>query len=155
MICDMCGEESATLIPTMVEGTELNLCSKCSRFGQRIRKPIIREKAVSKKTQESNEGPEEVEMIRSDFARIIRSRRAEMKLKQEELARLLAEKEAIISKMESGSFEPSLSLAAKMERMMQISLIETHKIAPGQTEKKSIDGKLTLGDFVKIKKRKN
>lgn len=153
MMCDMCGQESATLIPTLVEGTELNLCSNCSKFGKRIRKPVLRDKPIKSKSTVQEEEPEEIEMIRSDYAKIIRDKRSDMGLKQEELAKMIAEKEAIISKMESGSFEPSINLARKMERMMKISLIETHKIAPGKASKTEPKKEFTLGDFVKIKKR--
>lgn len=153
MICDMCGSEVDILAPTMVEGTELNICSKCSKYGIRLKKPMVRAKPLRFSKPKTKEEPEEIELIRNDYANLIRDKRSDMGLTQKELAKMLAEKEAIISKMESGSFEPSIPLARKIEKMMGLSLVETEKLAPGSPKTESESGEFTLGDFVKVRKR--
>ena len=74
-----------------------------------------------------------------------------MHLKQEELARRLAEKESVIHHIESGNFVPSLALARKLEKCLGITLVEIPQL---EREKQHInfrDDALTIGDLLKKK----
>ena len=53
MQCDLCGKEDELYL-ALIEGTELNVCKNCSKFGKIIKKIIretkeIKEKEVKKK----------------------------------------------------------------------------------------------------------
>ena len=72
-------------------------------------------------------------------------------MKQEGLAKKLAEKESLVHKIEVGAFSPGLELARKIEKLLGITLLE--KAAPGDApsgvEKR---GALTLGDIARLRK---
>ena len=77
-----------------------------------------------------------------------------MGLKQKELAKMLAEKESVIHKLESGNIEPSLNLARKLERQLRIKIIEQHELGKEDNHKyKSKRTVLTIGDLISVKKK--
>lgn len=159
MQCDMCGKETS-LLRTIVEGTEMNVCDSCSKYGKvlsrfKSRKELDEEKIRVEKYLEKRKFEKEhapVEIVVSNYGQIIRHKREKMGLTQIEFARKLNEKESTIHKMESGSFRPSLELAKKIERQLNIKLIkimEEIKVSTSRSESKE----LTIGDFIKIRKR--
>ena len=146
MTCEMCGAETK-LVTALVEGVELKVCKNCAGFGKVVKKPIIKKsiKPVIKKPER-----EIVQMIVEDYPKIIRNKREKMGLKQKELAKFLAERESLIHKMESGTHKPSLDLARKLEKQLNINLIEQKEIKSQstKTQKKAV----TIGDLINIKK---
>jgi putative transcription factor len=153
MQCEMCGKDEQ-LFKTDVEGGILNVCKKCSRYGKVI--SVVQEK----KAQRHAESPvlsqaqqrELVLVIAEDYADKIKDARQKLGLKQEELARMLAEKESLIHKMENGQFEPSIAMARKLERYLKIKLIEQHEESHAKQVHTSA-GKLTIGDILQVKKK--
>lgn len=146
MGCDMCGKEGE-LFRAVIEGTEMNVCSRCAAFGKvlpRIRKvEVVLKKPIPKK--------ETIERLSEDFSNIIRGGREKLGLTQEEFALKLNEKESIIHKIETGHIQPSIALARKIEKFLKISLVESEEIENSPVQKQKADG-LTLGDFIKVKK---
>ena len=67
-----------------------------------------------------------IQMVVSDYAQKIRKAREKMGLTQEEFAKKLAEKWSIMQKIESGQFKPSIEMARKLERILNIELIEQY-----------------------------
>ncbi len=53
--------------------------------------------------------------------------------------------------MESGKFEPSIKLARKIEKFLNIKLIEQHEEQHAGIKGESGEG-FTIGDFIKVKK---
>lgn len=153
--CDMCGKESQLFIAE-VEGTELNVCKNCAKYGKVIKKvaqpkPKVEPKQVQQKPAEPEK--EVVLYIVSDYSTRIKNAREKMGLKQKELAAKLAERESLIQKMECGNFEPSIKLARKLEKVMNIILIQQHE-EEKQKFGKVKPGALTIGDMISMKKRK-
>lgn len=146
----MCGKEDELYL-AKIEGTELNVCKNCSKFGTVISEPKKKElkKPVKKKKQEKEE-PEIIETIVENYSELVKGKRENMGLKQEELAAKLAERTSILQKVEKGNFTPSLQLARKMEKYLGITLIEKVQDQPTQTQKEK-GKKLTVGDVIKIK----
>jgi putative transcription factor len=71
-----------------------------------------------------------------------------MGLSHKEFAARLNEKESIIHKLETGSFEPPIELARKLEKLLRISLVQEdkdEKVAVG----KGTGGGMTIGDIIK------
>jgi len=148
--CEVCGKNFENLEKAIVEGVMMNVCSDCSKFGKviAIRKPLIEPKRVI-----PIQTKEVVEDIVTDYAEIIKKAREKKGLKQEDLAKNIAEKESVIHKVETGSLKPSFILARKLEQFFGIKLIETLE------EKKEVnlnlkDSGLTIGDLLKLKDRK-
>lgn len=143
--CELCGTDTR-LVTALVEGTELNVCQKCGQYGKILKKPVMKRKPTPKPIV-----PEVTEKIVSNYSSKIGTARRQEKMTQEEFAKMLNEKESIIQKIEAGSFKPSISLARKLERKLNIKLVEEDKALPIniKTEKR---GPLTIGDLIKIKK---
>ena len=94
---------------------------------------------------------QEIPIIVEDYAQRIKNRRERLGLKQGELAKKLAEKESVISALESGSMEPSVALAEKIGRILSIRLIESEdRKGPSIVMHEKSEG-LTLGDMIKKK----
>ncbi len=153
MDCDMCGAKTK-LFRTAIESTEMNVCRDCSRFGKVIGE-IKEELPLKKIREEKRTSQPEVELfqvIAEDYAEKIKNGREKMGLTQKDFAKKLSEKESIIHKMETGSFEPNINLTRKLEKFLKIRLIEQHE----EIHKKGTASKsdsLTIGDLIKIKKR--
>src|SRR3989338_6849524 len=150
MICDMCGNPGK-LFKTIVEGTELSVCQECSRFGKVV--GIIKQSVVRQESERKSEEPETevMELLVEDYAEKIRKKRESLGLNQGEFAKKLNEKESLIQKIEAGHFEPSIGLAKKISRILQIKLVEEYEERHEKQPRPKAVG-FTLGDFIKIKK---
>ena len=147
MQCEMCGKEGE-LKRVVVEGSELLLCDGCSRYGKVLGKarPIVKKKVFVPVKQEI-----EHDLV-GNYSKLIRDARNKLGMKQEEFAKLLNERESIVSKMESGSFKPRIFVAKKIEKILKIKLIEEVKKNKLDLGKNFKSNKLTIGD-IKIKYR--
>jgi putative transcription factor len=147
-----------------VEGSILNACERCASFGKIVGK-IRHEEPEKKKKQEkalaqasaslkTMKSTETVQIISPNYSTAIRKAREKLGLKQEELAKKLAERESMIHKLESGSAKPNLDLARKLERFLRISIIEEVEMeSSGADEKRKPSDSLTLGDLIHIKQK--
>ena len=167
-MCDMCSSPDK-MFKIELEGTQLNVCEKCSSYGKIIGRFQTEQPKQSKHTnnsfsdtnrlsssskQEPEKETETIQLIVSDYSKLIKKAREDMNLKQEELARKLAEKESVIHSLESNNRKPNLTLARKLEKFLKITLVEEVELTPAKnTLKASSSEGLTLGDMIKIKKR--
>jgi putative transcription factor len=159
-VCDMCGAENR-LYKAQIEGSILNVCQHCARFGK-VLANIHDKRFVEKmqKKQQSAQIPrpapvseELVESIVENYSELIKKRREELSLTQEDFAKKINEKESIIHKIETGHFEPNILLARKIERFLKLKLIEQVEAKSADAEKPTKTEAFTLGDFIKIRKR--
>jgi putative transcription factor len=150
--CELCGRE-APLLTTLVEGTELRVCQACGKYGKAL-KPLSRSPGTAAKAAAVKPRIMEVEYIVSDFGSRIRNARERRGLSQKDFARLLAEKESIVSKLEAGAFEPSVALARKLEHLLGLVLVEKRQAEVGaEAPKPGKDDALTIGDIIRVKTR--
>lgn len=145
----MCGAEEQ-LFRADVEGTELNVCSKCAKFGKVISRVRDPPKRVKKQRVETTKTSEKVQIIALDYSKRVRDARTRMGLTQLELSRKLAEKESLVQKIESGQFEPSIRLARKLENHLRIKIVEQHE-EKHEKKFKASSGPLTIGDMIQLK----
>lgn len=159
VVCGICGETEATR-KILVEGTVLNVCVTCAKFGEEVRTP---QEAKRKQGGGSEEEDEVEHEIVPDFGKLIRLARERLELSQPAFGKLVNEKESVILRMESGKMVPDLKTARKLERALKLKLVlepaEVKAAAAGGkkaataaagAEKKGKAG-LTLGDVVKVK----
>ena len=149
MNCDLCGKVEERLNRALIEGVELNVCAGCSKFGKilaPVKRPGPREQHKQFEKKE-----EKIELLVEDYAEIVKKKRESMGLSQKDFANRIDEKESIIHKIETGNYEPQLTLARKLEKFLGVKLIEEHEERHEAFKKKKEDG-FTLGDFIKIKK---
>jgi len=151
--CDLCGRDIEKPVDAIVEGAMLSICENCSKFGHVIvvQKPEIIEEKPEKKI--IVEEKEELELISPDYAEKIKKARENLSLKQKQIASKIGEKESVIHKLESGHVKPSITLAKKLENSLNIKLIEKYE-EPKEKELNFKDRDLTIGDLIKIKKKK-
>jgi len=143
--CELCGKHGR-LNDCVIEGTLISVCKDCSKFGNAIE--TTKKVEIKRKIK----AVEETEFISKTYPSIIKNARERLNFKQKELAEKIGEKESVIHQLESGQLEPSMILAKKLENFFKIKLIETYE-APSKKIDFS-DANLTIGDLLKVKKKK-
>ncbi|OYR54382.1 multiprotein bridging factor aMBF1 [Halorubrum halodurans] len=172
--CEMCGAEQASLTTTKVEGAELELCSSCTDFGTEVREEPSGSSGSKYSTSSSSGTPssssssgsggsggssggsrrrrdmfDDMEEIATDYDDRIRNARESKGVSQEELADDLNEKASLIRKLERGDTLPTDEVQRKLERALDVSLVEGEDV---DADWESNDaGTMTLGDVVKRK----
>ncbi len=171
MQCEMCGE-TVRGAPKLVrvEGAELQVCSKCEKFGtevQQVRRTDLKVPARGTATKPalSAAGTQAQSWhkrdmfdfmggeVVDDYAVRIRTARMEKGLSQKDLAMQMKEKEHLIKKIENSELMPEDTVRKKLEKVLEIKLID----APPETEvEKKVPGNLTptFGDLTIIRKVK-
>jgi putative transcription factor len=151
MNCEMCGKDGP-LFTTLVEGITLKLCKNCSSMGKVLSGPVpVMTKAKPGKPVAAPrvQEPETVLTLVDDHAARIRKARERLGLTQKEFALKLNEKESVISKLESGTLEPSLDMARKLERLLHIRLVEEQEQEKAVRGQAASSGTMTIGDMLK------
>jgi len=159
MLCELCGRQGE-LFKAKVEGTELTVCKNCSKYGKVLGYAASPSKNdFEKRKQESHASQkptinEPEEFILSNYSELIRKKREQLKLNQEDFAKLLNEKLSILHKIETDSFEMSIEQAKRFEKILHLKLVEIFKEPEVKIQHEKKEG-FTLGDFIKVKKRNN
>jgi putative transcription factor len=151
MRCELCGKETALFL-AVVEGTQLQLCAECGRFGK-ILHPL-KQASPAQKSAPIKREPTPIERIVDDYAQRIRAAREKRGLTQEDFAKLILVKESLVHKMETGHFEPPIDLARRLEKLLRITLVEVREesaVVPAQQGGPRPEG-LTIGDLFKLKR---
>jgi len=170
MQCEMCGEviRGAPKL-VRVEGAELQVCSKCEKFGTEVQQVRRTGMAASRPATQKQGRPGVVAATPSayrkrdlfdymdgeivdDYAARIRHAREEKGLSQKDLAMQLMEKEHLIKKIESAGLIPEDAVRRKLEKALDIRLVDT--IESGTEKKAESRITPTLGDLTIIRKAK-
>ena len=154
MQCELCGRE-CDCKPAMVDGVRMMLCPGCMRHGKGItvkpesavaRKPdfgrIKRHKTVDVYKDMSKE-------LISNWNIIIKNAREKKDLTREQLGFRIGERTVTIAKIENGDLRPSDKLVEKLEKELDIKLVEEVDKTPSYAMGSHSSGSLTLGDFIK------
>ena len=144
--CEICGQEKESLMKAIVEGALFNVCEGCYKFGNVIvvKQPKKEERIIKRETTEI------INIVNQNYPSLIKNAREKLGLKQQELALQLNEKESIIHKLETGSLQPTIVLAKKLEKVLKINLVELYQESHESINLK--DDKLTIGDLLKLRK---
>lgn len=148
--CEICGRETE-LLKCEIEGCEMSVCEKCSKFGKVTERisAEVHETRFNSPRQKANE--EELAIINA--ASKVKNAREKKGLTQVQLAKAIAEKESVIHRIESGSTEPSMETARKLERFLGIKLIESVSSEQKAVKRDEDDaGVLTIGDLLRKNK---
>lgn len=90
-----------------------------------------------------------------NYAEIIRAARQKKKLSQDELAQKVGERISTLQSIEAGRLKPTRKTLRGLERELEISLLEPIGTAPIKTSQSKSVGGPTLGDVVKVKRKKS
>lgn len=145
----MCGKETE-LIKVIIEGTKLNVCPSCGSFGKIVSVPKKQEEPKLIK-QPPKPLTQEIESLVFSYGNKIKTAREKMNFTQKEFAQKLSERESIISKIERGAMEPTITLTKKIEKLCNIKLIEKETVDYKEEKIDFKGGNLTIGDLIKLK----
>ena len=90
-----------------------------------------------------------------DYAKVIRTARQKKKLSQEDLAQKVGERISTLQSIESGKLKPTRKSIRGLERELDISLLEPIGTAPLKLSRGKGGAGPTLGDVVKVKRKKS
>ena len=153
MECELCGR-ICDCKPAMVDGVKMMLCPGCMRHGKGI-KPDIKPTAsqpISGKIRRPKEKDVYKDMNKelvSNWNIIIKNAREKKGLTREKLGFNIGERTVTISKIENGELRPSDKVVEKLEKELNIKLLEEVTSAPSYSTGSSSGRGLTLGDFIK------
>ena len=128
---------------------ELKVCDACARFGT-IRRKVKVQSFTSHRVQP--EGPQF--KVVDTYAAVLRSAREKKGMTQGDFATFLKEKESVLAQWEAGGVKPEIETAQRVGRMLGIKVVEREEIISTPVEVRKQADELTLGDFIKVKKRK-
>jgi uncharacterized protein (TIGR00270 family) len=149
----MCGRGEARF-KAKVAGMEANVCENCASHGEILEE--IREQKpaeIRKIEKEKKQIVERTEEIVEDIGEQVRSKREELNLKQEELGKKISEHASMVKRIEHG-YIPSLKIAHKLERVLNLKLTEFVNPSEQEYTSSTTGGAITLGDVMIIKKSK-
>ncbi len=135
--CELCGRKTDRLYVVSIEGAILSVCKDCKDRGEVVAE--VREG----KTKNADGIPADVV---TDYYKRIRDARKRKRLKLEDVEKLTGIKKKLLKLFEEGKAVPTIDQAEKLEKVLDIELIETF-----DTNKRVSNFQLTLGDVVKVK----
>ncbi|MEM0467487.1 MAG: multiprotein bridging factor aMBF1 [Candidatus Thermoplasmatota archaeon] len=154
MPCEMCGCDKKGCRPAIIDGAKMLLCPECIQHAETVeetriaavhrknislQKPRIPEKDIYQQMQK--------ELV-SNWSEIIKKAREKKGLTREELGFRIGERTVTIQKLENGDLRPSDKMIDKLEKELNIQLLEEVKNVP--ISQHGTTG-LTLGDFIRTK----
>ena len=161
MICEMCGKEVPMTKTVIVEGSRLNVCPGCARFGEDYRasssngapvtQTVIEERLQKRERRMQSKdiyaGSASVELV-DDYGGVIREARVAKGMDLDQFAASILEKKGTLAKIESNNLIPDDKLIKKIEKALGIKLTEA--VQSGVT----VGGgngrnSMTLGNFIK------
>ncbi len=122
--CEICGKSSIVLNEIIIDSAHFSVCSACRNLGPVVQKAAIASRPKIAPSTPYIISPEPEFDITIEYPNLIRNSRVKHNMSQKDLAKMLAEKESVIHRLETGKLNPSLSLARKMERFLGIKLVE-------------------------------
>lgn len=173
--CEMCGAETPSPKTVKIEGAELSVCDNCADFGTTVStgetESTTTKYSTSSGSSSSSQSSgsrssggssgrrrqrdmfDEMDEVVTDYDERIRGAREKAGLSQAELADQLNEKTSLIRKLERGESLPSDTVRRKLERALDIDLIEGGGGTEADAEWSSGGdaGGITLGDVVERK----
>ncbi len=156
--CELCGRECACR-PALVDGVRMMLCPGCMRHGQGVREieqptnnssgPLL---SRIKRPKIKDVYKDMDKELVSDWNERIRQAREKKGISREDLGFKIGERTVTIAKIENGDLRPSDQVVKKLEKELEITLVEEVKDTAPISHGSHGRG-LTLGDFIKTEKK--
>ena len=134
MECELCGKELTHVRKVSLEGSILNVCDDCVKYGKEVQ---FSRPSQTSSTSSSSSGytgrkvkmpySREIEqefVLVDDYGKRIQRKWNESGKKLEEFAAMLNEKSSVISKLISQNIKPDDKLVKKLEKKLDITLRE-------------------------------
>jgi putative transcription factor len=149
--CPLCGKTVDKLFLTVVEGSRIEVCEDCGKYGN-VLKEVKSEKSrepakfTAMKTFPKLDEPEEE--FNPDYGNLIIRTRQKKNLERKEFAMKINEKESVIRRVELQQMIPDENLRKKIEDFLEIELTQIYEKT--KIREKPTRGTLTLGDIVEL-----
>ena len=142
MNCELCGKVMDRYHEVIIDGVKMRVCHDCAKYGKEVaKKPAaVQKEPIPRNTVQNNNfirvpppsaprrkttgSVEDSDEPIIDFGQLIKKRREEMGLSQEELAKRLQEKKNLIAKIEREEIKPDKHTARKIEKLMGVRILE-------------------------------
>jgi putative transcription factor len=157
--CEICGKASVKAL-VQIEGAKMMTCGNCGRGGKVIQifeneeraKEAVNDSTVRENKPAFDSGEEVVE----NFASIIKNARERMSIPTATLAERIKETESYLHAMENGRVNPSIGVAKKLEKELNVKLVEkiTKEVNPTIVTTKKFS-EPTLADLLEAQMKKN
>lgn len=156
--CERCGRNTRLQLVD-IAGARMHVCSDCARYG----KPVKERREAEPAPQRTAAGPKTVrppkpdamsnrnKELAEDYPKRIQRARENRGWSREELGRKINERVSIISKLENGEMHPSDQLIRKLEKTLEIRLMEEVEDIHLRSTADSMG--MTLGDFIVYKNK--
>ena len=169
MYCELCGSKTEELLETNIEGAVLKVCKVCSKMGTLVYNRPGENKGVSlspdymheygllnnKPTKESDLFKDLVDYV-ENYGRHVQEAREKLPMTHKELSKELGIKESLIHAIESERIQPTEEVANKLEKFLNIKIVEKSNVGSDSIPFVSKDksNTMTVGDFLKVRKSK-
>lgn len=141
MNCELCGKVMDRYHEVIIDGVTMKVCQDCAKYGKEVtRKPLtVQREQTPHPVQARNfvhvspppqprrriaDNVDDSDEPIIDFGKVIKKRREEMGLSQEELANKLQEKKNVVAKIEREEIKPDKQTARKIEKVMGVRILE-------------------------------
>ncbi|EQB65696.1 MAG: hypothetical protein AMDU3_IPLC00002G0333 [Thermoplasmatales archaeon I-plasma] len=141
MNCELCGKVMDRYHEVIIDGVTMKVCHDCAKYGKEVtRKPLtVQREQTPHPLQPRNfvhvsppppprrrtsDDVDDADEPIVDFGKVIKKRREEMGLSQEELANKLQEKKNVVAKIEREEIKPDKQTARKIEKVMGVRILE-------------------------------
>jgi putative transcription factor len=157
--CEICGAEvSGPPQRIVIDGSTLEVCKGCARFGKPEdkwspvpKKMIPAERAFTVRRPKPRDHFKDLVELVPDFGVKIREARESMGLSPEELGARIKEKATLLKKIEREEISPEDEVRKKLERELKIKL--TDQASDAKVKSGGASKGLTLGDIASIKRK--
>lgn len=148
--CEKCGKGPRPLTLCLIEGAQMYVCPECSRYGRPVTLPKPAPATPAARPRINRPGKDALEErvmeLADDFPTRIQRAREKLGVSREELGRKINEKVSVITKLETGQIHPSDDLVKKLERALNIKLLDS--VVEVEGGKAASSSGMTLGDYI-------
>lgn len=148
-ICDLCGRSGADKI-ALVEGARVTACDNCASLGEvvdEVEEPISRREVLVKR-----EKKEKIAEVMEEIRQVVREEREKRQWSQEEFGKKINESASLVKRIEHG-YIPPMKIARKIERLLNVTLVESVDVEEEDMRSEGPEKGTTLGDVIVIRKK--
>ncbi len=148
--CELCGETTTSVSLTRIAGTAMKVCSKCKNMGKDLEPEKNQQHTFRPKFRHEDIKLEVVNNYSSLINNAIHTRKIDVHI----LARSTNIRESTLTKYITNKIKPDVESARKIEKFLDIKLIEEFKNESYETKIEEDVKPRTLGDmFEKLQKQ--
>ena len=165
MECEICGKEVPEHNPirAKIEGSVMVVCKECSKLGKIQKAPpkpkYVQQKGKQQKGKQNakkrnySRRDEPSEELIEDFNNEVRRAREAKNWSREDLGKKINERVSVITRIETGKMTPDVKLTKKLEKALNIKLLEKVDNVDLNQFVNSSSGERTLANVMKIKRK--